>query len=830
MANVDDNIELDEPIPPYTKPLVRILGDGTQKTTYVYDNSKRRRKRTRENIDDVLASTSNVQNTSNSTDENPIISATITPNNNNDEPAARNEEQSNTPPETTQLDFDQDDGNDFFPMTYTEEEAIEILKETENFANETLPNDIDQQIHEIIEKHSKNNETSETSPEQPSNEKFEGIQFIKDLKDSLKSTYTENNTLELEDLRQLSDRGKSFEKIATALLVLYCNANIPKLHMNKVVCLVKWMLKATLSPFFFKTTNTLFSKFINLFSNSSSQKMKSACGKGEMIFFDLEKAFQAKFNTQQYRKSLYDGKKRILKRILEKSYLKEYVDINDGTEMRKWNDKYFLKGTTFSKQGFIDGISPFKSGNESLTPVFLVDLQLSIDERFKMQNMVLAALLSTKRAKFDYEYYMKQFVANITKQLSSFSIILNKKSYKCEAQIVDLVMDISEKEKSLMISSGYFACELCDTRGEIPTGLKKVYYPNKGVDRTPNSCLVDRIVAEKVLKCKKKKSFRGIKGNTVLAQIPGLKIPYSITGDEMHTFDLGTLLLMLEYWTGKHKSFTKFKLSKHQIETIDEILEEICVCDSYSRRPGSLLHVGKWKADEVKNFFLYFFVVLEDSLPPAYFDHTVLFIRFYRIVQAPSITIAQFQHAQMLLSQFKEKIVTLYGVTFFTKKTHQIIFHFMDHIRRWGPLAHFSSKRYEDLNGEMMRKNYGKFKIGDQLIEKVNLASTEIAIVNNIEKLEDDEKFYDLIQHLGYKPFQKQKSGWEKLGEIEFKNANDEQLKEFSQTPEKHFNTQQQQFLSQNAKKYIVKLRIGKRCFKVFETGKRNSTYCLIRI
>jgi hypothetical protein len=118
--------------------------------------------------------------------------------------------------------------------------------------------------------------------------------------------------------------------------------------------------------------------------------------------------------------------------------------------------------------------------------------------------MILTALLSTTNTKVDYQYYLKELVPRLNKKLNSFSVTVNGHLHKCDGEVVNFVMDISEKEKSLLQTSGYYSCDQCYCIGE--ENGKKVYYPDLGEPRTPNSCIIDQIVAEKFVKNIKKRA------------------------------------------------------------------------------------------------------------------------------------------------------------------------------------------------------------------------------------------------------------------------------------------------------------------------------------
>ena len=134
-----------------------------------------------------------------------------------------------------------------------------------------------------------------------------------------------------------------------------------------------------------------------------------------------------------------------------KTYLKVLQDINDGKDLRNWNSIHFGKGTDFPLQMFVDGVSPFKNSKLQLVPVFLTNLQIPLEDRFKLSNMILVALLSSKNTEIDYPFFLDELVKELNPHLEHFKITLGETEFDCEADVLNLVMDISEKEKALLL-------------------------------------------------------------------------------------------------------------------------------------------------------------------------------------------------------------------------------------------------------------------------------------------------------------------------------------------------------------------------------------------
>lgn len=662
--------------------------------------------------------------------------------------------------------------------------------------------------------------------ESPTDKKKEIVMnFFSDLKKSLDMKAKPRKGMLETLLKLVFHVDVNMLMLHVALLVFYFFANIPKLHFEKLLKIFDFFLPPIVKNFLSNTSRTFFSEFVSQFWNITAEKLDCPSGKGCILVFDIEKLLQEKIKSATYRKDWWEGICSICTSIAKKSWETVLKDVNDGQFMVDWNRKHLFNDICTPFQMFIDGVQPFQGSREVLVPFFLTNLQMDIEKRFDLGNMTLCAMLSTKAPDIDYKYFLETVVPKLNAKFESFKMNLNGKEYACSAEVINTVMDISEKEKALMHSSGFFGCDQCDTKGVYN---EKVHFPEKGNERTPNSLLLDQSIAERMLSLNKKKSFRGVKGKSILCSLKGLTFPFSNTIDPMHTCDLGVQKMMLECWMGKNKNFKTFKLKKKIVSEINSNLDDFKICDSFSRRPRSLLEIGLWKADEFKCFFLCYFPVMEKYLDKKYFSHAMLYVRWYKIISGKIITISQFEHANNLLEEFRQGISTLYGEYFFTKKVHYVIYHLMPQIQRFGPPAQFSSKRYEDKNGELMRLNYGKYEIEQQLIEKTNLPHIIETAVSSME-IEKNSSFYNLLGCLGYPPFKKEIRFWKNNGIFSYKVASDTETQKILSLKSK-LQPHLQKFLEEHGKSLITKIHIDKTTYRCFETQKRNSTFCLSKI
>ena len=219
----------------------------------------------------------------------------------------------------------------------------------------------------------------------------------------------------------------------------------------------------------------------------------------------------------------------------------------------------------------------------------------------------------------------------------------------------------------------------CYTKGEVID--KKVCYPNKSVqERTPVTVMFDGEVADRFL-TPHFKNFRGISGKSSLANLIGIAVPLSIPPDPMHLIDLGLVKYFVECWLGNITHFIKELLTKEQITSLNQILCNLHVPVEFSRSPRSFEDVSKWKADELKDFAIYFFPIMDAFMEVTYFKHFILFVQAYRILSGTTITIQKFRRAEKLMNLFTTKLEQFYGKRIFTIKVHNVCYHMLDFVR-----------------------------------------------------------------------------------------------------------------------------------------------------
>jgi len=203
--------------------------------------------------------------------------------------------------------------------------------------------------------------------------------------------------------------------------------------------------------------------------------------------------------------------------------------------------------------------------------------------------------------------------------------------------------------------------------------------------------------------------------------LKGFELPTMVPVDGMHVLDLGIGKYFLDLWLGGGPKYIPptgekeklWVLSDKHVDEINRILQETDLPHSFSRHPRDLSSVSKWKADEFRQWIHYMSIpAITGRLPIQYVEHWSLFVEAYKILSKVRIHRSEIDAAEGLLQTFVQLIPELYYPHHVTIKCHSLL-HLCDCIRNFGPIHQFSAIKFEHLNGELTRKNHGKYHIMD---------------------------------------------------------------------------------------------------------------------
>lgn len=172
----------------------------------------------------------------------------------------------------------------------------------------------------------------------------------------------------------------------------------------------------------------------------------------------------------------------------------------------------------------------------------------------------------------------------------------------------------------------------------------------------------------KVMNSDKKKTSKGIKGNSILSRLPLIDMGTCFVPEYMHSVLLGVVRQFISLWLEKKNPW---KLRKDLIDKIDEFLLNIRQPYFFGRMPRRLSSFKHYKASEFYNWVLFYSLpALLNKLPVQYIDHWMLLVKGLFILLQKTITAEDLNEAQYLLSLFIEEVETLYTDRELTYNVH----------------------------------------------------------------------------------------------------------------------------------------------------------------
>ena len=228
---------------------------------------------------------------------------------------------------------------------------------------------------------------------------------------------------------------------------------------------------------------------------------------------------------------------------------------------------------------------------------------------------------------------------------------------------------------------------------------------------------------KKVVKLKTKK---GIKGLSVVADIPMLDISKCVTPEYMHSALLGSARHFATVWTSVKGNWY---IKKDCLSTkINEVLRGIKTPDFITRSPKDI--TKKLKASEDLLWLLYYSLpTISSLLEEDYIQHWILFVFSMFTLLQNSISKEELKKVEKALILFVKQIGKLYRPNDYTYNNHQLI-HLALIVLRWGPLWAHSAFIFEDNNGLLTKSIHSNTNQGAEIVNNLK-------VIYSIRALED---------------------------------------------------------------------------------------------
>lgn len=230
------------------------------------------------------------------------------------------------------------------------------------------------------------------------------------------------------------------------------------------------------------------------------------------------------------------------------------------------------------------------------------------------------------------------------------------------------------------------------------------YSTRKGTLRTVDliKYLVNKIETTPDLDKQEKKGF---KGKSHFLYLENFHFIYSIPAEYMHSGCLGTVKRLLELtFSGGEKRETPSKRKLCDPEIFNRLIKKIQVIREFSRRCRNL-DFGVLKAQEYRNFILFFFVIIIDCIGDKYPNEQKVWLYLAFMLRACVIPNTEFDEIELIhVKNASQKFYYLFQKCFGQKNCSYSIHIIGSHllrIRGDEPLTDRSAFRFESFYSEM---------------------------------------------------------------------------------------------------------------------------------
>jgi hypothetical protein len=438
----------------------------------------------------------------------------------------------------------------------------------------------------------------------------------------------------------------------------------PKYFLNTAF---RWFEKGTTSHFYCRNCK----KSLGSFEGICSRKiiMCPTCGtagsEGEsFLIFDVEREIRKKIQREYEAGNLH--KRSTISDICSGQY---YKDCSFGG----------LHDLSFNLN--VDGANIFKSSKRSLWPIQIILNEVNALTRFKspilcgvwlgkgepLMQLFLGKFFETSKRLWESGIKWSCGDEYITSKLRPFCICVDSVARP-------LVMNATQ-------FNGYYGCGYCHHRGVVVGRTVKYPQDVQPYTKRDNASILQDVEAVKNGQIKS----RGIKGPSIIQQLPGFNFVYGLPPDYMHSVLLGVTKQIMELWlSSPHKRF--YIGSPRERNCIEKRLVAIRPPSEVHRLPRPIRERKDWKASEWRNWLLFYSLpCIIDVLPFVYVEHFSLLVHSIFILLKNEVTASDIDDSQRNLNRFVWEWQIFYGEQAMNFNVH-LLLHLPDSVKMTGPL------------------------------------------------------------------------------------------------------------------------------------------------
>lgn len=351
-------------------------------------------------------------------------------------------------------------------------------------------------------------------------------------------------------------------------------------------------------------------------------------------------------------------------------------------------------------------------------PIFYTINEIIPSQRFDPENVFLAGLWFGNKSPI-MDVFFKPFVTELVDLAKSgiFWDCPGRGIIESTVYAICCITDSVAKPKvqNIIQYNGTFGCGYC-YHPNVPIVI------NNETGRTALKYVPHKIYAyrsdRKIRKDMRRENIDlGIKGKSCIYNLPEFDMCFGFGIDYLHQSLEGVMDKLLYLWFDSSNHQQNFYIGT-MIKQVDRRLCSITPPTYASRKPRSLTDRARFKANELRNFLLYYGLpCLLNILPEVYYNHFQKLVTAVYIYLQEKITAHEADFADNLLYEFTIEYSRLYSDANMVYNVH-LCMHLGKIVSMLGPLWAYSTFVFESGNGYLKRLIKGTTGIVTQIGRK----------------------------------------------------------------------------------------------------------------
>lgn len=382
-----------------------------------------------------------------------------------------------------------------------------------------------------------------------------------------------------------------------------------------------------------------------------------------------------------------------------KSNVDAIEDVYDGIVYRRHSEDggFLMRGNNnYSLAIWTDGVSPVKSANVGIWPVFIQVLELS--PRARQRNSLLAAVYVGPR-----KPQMAQFLTPVATQLRDLRmngvIWRTDDELEVHSRFMTLIVSADSEGRYVILQMSRFntidgGCTFCYANG-VRIGHHTIYrHDDNAADRTDAEIRDDARLAHET-----RQPQRGVRALSALSIIPDFDFREAQLVEAMHCLWEGNFVRLFQNLKDPR---VEHHLTPQQIATISNRITSIKTPTKLSRAPRDLSLFANFKATEYRNMAWYYLLpCAQDFMHADHLNLCAIFAEATFLLNKDCILPDELNRAEELIDLYRQNFEILFPEDQLAYNVH-LLKHVVRCVRELGPLWVASGFWFESLNRQVV--------------------------------------------------------------------------------------------------------------------------------